>query len=80
MCEANAQICWKTLLKKNCSIETSETKYREQSHPKPAVNKVIEYFDKRRLEINNAYDEVDTICLGYAKTMKMFSSRRQAVV
>jgi hypothetical protein len=29
---------------------------------------------------NSAYDDVDLLCMGYAKTIKKFSPRRQTVV
>lgn len=40
---------------------------------------VIRYIDKRQSSSNSAYDDIELIFMGYAKTIKKFSPRRQSV-
>lgn len=56
-------------------------KHGGETSPQPSssVGQILNYLENRSIE-NSAYDDVDLLCMGYAKTIKKFSPRRQAVV
>lgn len=60
------------------SNATKRKRHIEQKTSTPSsVDKVIAYLEKRPSQAE--YDEVDLICLGYAKTIKKFSPRRRTL-
>lgn len=63
------------------SSRIRKRKHGGETSPQPSssVGQILNYLENRPIE-NSAYDDVDLLCMGYAKTIKKFSPRRQTVV
>jgi hypothetical protein len=63
------------------SSHIRKRKHGGETSPQPSssVGQILNYLENRPIE-NSAYDNVDLLCMGYAKTIKKFSPRRQTVV
>nr|CAD7579787.1 unnamed protein product [Timema californicum] len=56
-------------------------KHHEETLSQPsAVERVLAYLENKNVDQNFSYEDIDLIFLGYAKTIKKFSPRRQTIV
>ena len=63
-------------------IRTRKRKHSNETSPQPSssVDKILTYLENRQINQNSNHDDVDLICLTYARTIKKFSPRRQTLV
>lgn len=59
-------------------LETNDTT-QNQSENKGILATLLST-DKKHSEDSNFYDDIDLICLGYAKTIKKFNPKRQSII